>query len=475
MSDLLTELTTVLGDERVSVEWVDRLAYAHDTFPLALKNAESHHQAYLPDGIVFPKTTQEVSQVIHLAHAYRTPIHIFGGGSGIVGGALAVHGGIMLETKGLDTIFELDPISNLVTVGAGINGQRLEDYLNAHGFILGHYPQSLRSSTLGGWIAHRATGTASSLYGGIEELITGMEVVLPSGEILLIRSTPRSATGPDLRQLLIGAEGTCGVVTRATLRIRPSPEERHWLVYSFPDMEIGLTAIRHVIQKGLRPAIVRLYDDLESAHLSGMEQNPEKPCVLIIGCEGDREQVVYEATRVSTILLGAGGSAQTTQLAENWWKDRFNTRGLLKTLRVENSIADALEVSGSWRILPDLYRSMQMAMEAAIHSHGDSGIVYGHCSHVYPDGGNLYMIFHATSNESDNLSELYKRILDAAFIACVQVGGSISHHHGIGLGKAQWMKLELGQCGIEVLQSIQQALDPDRLLNPGKLGAMKDA
>jgi alkyldihydroxyacetonephosphate synthase len=475
MSNLINDLQSALGPEEVSDRLIDRLAYAHDTFPPVLKRAESVTQPFLPDVVVFPRSVEDVSSVARIASRRKVPLNVYGGGSGIVGGALAVRGGITLDTRQLTQPFDLDPISNLLTVGAGYNGQRLEDRLNAAGYTLGHYPQSLRSSSVGGWIAHRATGTASTRYGGIEALVAGMEVVLASGDILRLKATPRSATGPDLRQLFLGAEGTLGIVTQATLRIRPIPEARRWLVYAFPSFADGLNAIRMGVQAELRPAIVRLYDEIEASHLLENSGLMSDSCLLILACEGSREMADFESAQLDRIIISAGGVVLPPTPAEAWWEDRFNTRGLLRTMRTQGGISDALEVSASWRDLPRLYSSMRGGMEKALGLPGRAGQVYGHCSHVYPDGGNLYMIFHGFTDDDQPVNRLYEQVLEAAFAACHENGGSLSHHHGIGLGKARWMERELGSSGLGVLRSIQKAADPDRILNPGKIGDQADA
>ncbi len=468
---LADDLSAALGAESVSQDTTDLLAYAHDVFPLALKLAGQGRPFALPDVIVFPHSSAEVAEVVRIARRHKAPVIPYGGGSGIVGGALPVGGGIVVELKRLASIGEIDMVSRLVTVGAGLNGQRLEDHLNERGFTTGHYPQSLRSSTVGGWIAHRAIGTASTRYGGIEDIVAGLEAVLPDGEILRLKPLPRSSTGPDLKQLFLGGEGTLGIVTEATLRIRPLPAARRWLVFTFDDFAAGLEAVRAVVQADLRPAVVRLYDELEAAHVLQLAGLAPGRCLLLMDCEGDADSVQWEAGR-SVEILSTHGSPAPEVIAERWWQGRFFTRGLLNTLHKPLGVADALEIAAPWRDLAGAYRAMRREMSAAL---GPSGVVYGHTSHAYPDGANLYMIFHGEAAQEDDLAEYYDRVLAAAFRACVDHGGTISHHHGIGLGKARWMGWENGPEALGVLRAIQHALDPERRMNPGKLGAERDA
>jgi alkyldihydroxyacetonephosphate synthase len=423
----------------------------------------------MPDVVTFPTTVAEVQQVVRAARGAQLAIVPYGGGSGIVGGALPIGGGVMVEMKGLAGLEAFDPISGLATVGAGTNGQRLEDTLNERGFTCGHYPQSLRSSTVGGWIAHRATGTASTRYGGIEELVAGLRVVLPSGDLLDLRPEPRVASGIDLKQLFLGGEGTMGIVTSATLRVWELPQERIWSVSSYPSFADGLECIRRIVRAGLRPAVVRLYDETETADRFGSAEHAGRS-VLILNSEGDAEAARWNAGQIQRICEAAGGQPEAQAYAQAWWDTRFATVGLLATIGRPMAIADAVEVSAPWSRLYCVYLAMRDAMTAAMASTGEPLAVYGHTSHAYPDGANLYMIFHGRTRSTSELPVLYEATLAAALGACAAEGGSISHHHGIGYSKARWLSLEYGTAGLELLRAIQRGIDPARLMNPGKLG-----
>lgn len=462
------ELSRLLGEDAVSVDPVDLLAYAHDASPLSLVAAREGHGAHLPDAVVWPRDARDVVAVVMAARARRIPIIPYGGGSGIVGGALPDRGGVVMDLKRLATIGDVDPISRYVTVGAGVNGQRLEDHLNERGWTTGHYPQSLRSSTVGGWIAHGAVGTASTRYGGIERLVAALEAVLASGEILELRPTPRASVGPDLRMLFVGGEGTLGIVTRATLRIRPLPGVRRWLSFAFPDFATGLDAMRGAIQADLWPTVARLYDQAETQHLL-LDPASEPRSLAILACEGDSDEVRRLTIRLTGRLERAGGVALGPEPGERWWAERFGTGRLLRTLQLAGGIADALDVAAPWTSLARLHRDMRDSMLRAIEAAGAQGEVYGHASHFYPDGGNLYLIFRAEARAPASVVELYGSILDAAFEACLRAGASYSHHHGIGLVKAPWFERQQGPVATGVVRAVQRALDPDGLLNPGKL------
>jgi alkyldihydroxyacetonephosphate synthase len=469
MSNLLDDLTRLLEPKNFSVDTIDRLAYSHDAFPLALKRAVHDQPFSLPDVVVFPDNAEQIRALFRVAQAHKVPIIPYGDGSGIVGGALPIRGGIIVDLKRLSHIGDIDTVSQLVAVGAGVNGQRLEDHLNERGYTTGHYPQSLRSSTLGGWIAHRAIGTASTRYGGIEGLVSGMDVILPNGERLELRPRPRSSTGPDFRQMFLGSEGAFGIVTEATLRIRRLPEARRWLAFTFPEFDQGLDSIRAVMQADLRPAVLRLYDAEEGAHLLEATGLASGACLLFMTCEGYAEQVAWESGQIERMILESGGQKITTKPAEYWWNRRFSTTGLLNALHKPCGVADALEVAGSWRELPEIYNAMRDDMRRALGFPERPGKVFGHLSHAYRDGANLYMIFWSEAESKDYIAETYNRTLDAAFRACLKYGGTLSHHHGVGLAKAKWMPLECGATGMALLNSLKQIIDPTNICNPGKL------
>jgi alkyldihydroxyacetonephosphate synthase len=391
------------------------------------------------------------------------PVIPYGGGSGIVGGALPLHGGLVLDLKRMNRLLGIDEVSLVASVEAGINGQILEDKLNARGFTLGHLPQSIRASTLGGWIAHRAAGVTSTKYGKIEDIVEALDVVLPTGDCLSTRHVPRSSTGPDLDQLFLGAEGAYGVVTAAHLAIRRLPEARVWLSYAFQDFDSALGCIRTVIQRDLRPAIVRLYDAEEAApHLAGTGSR-DGSVLLLWGMEGPRDLVELEEAGVRQQCEPHAALDLGSEPGERWWGHRLSTAALLETLNKPASVSDALEVTGSWSAIAQIYRDMKSAMQAEV---GNDGRVYGHLSHVYHTGANLYMIFHATADREDDVPALYDRVLDAAFTACLNLGGSLSHHHGVGPVKARWLPDEHGPEGIEILREMQRVLDPAGIMNP---------
>lgn len=496
-------LARALGPTHVSDGVLDRLAYGHDTWPVALKAPSA--TGWQPDLVAWPGSAEEVAAAIRIAAAAGLPIIPVGGLSGIVGGALAVRGGLVLDLLRLNRVLEVDELSGLVRTEAGILGANLEEALAGLGLTTGHLPQSGRSSTVGGWIAHRAAGIASTKYGKIESILRGVRVVLADGSILETPVAPASATGPALQSLFLGAEGTLGVVVEATLAVQPLPAERRWVAYGFPvadpadgpgvlaewgaadgttaDATIAadpadaaflraLEVVRRVLRRGYRPAIVRAYDPAEAAPLlarAGLAGDAAAGAraLLIVGAEGEEPLVAAELAAVAREALAAGGKDLGPGPAEAWAAHRFDTSWLVGAVRGEGSIGDALEVAATWSRLPAVYLAMRAAIRKAC---GPGGAVVAHLSHAYPDGGNLYMIFR-TEQDSDRAAiEHYPAVVDAALGACLAAGGTVSHHHGIGLAKARWFEREVGSVGMSVIRPQKAALDPAGILNPGKLG-----
>lgn len=460
-------LTALLG-ARWSTADEHLWAYARDASPLAVRDALAGRRAAVPSGVAWPQTTDEVAQVVRLAARHRVPVVPYGGGSGIVGGALVDRPVLVMDMKRMRRIRAIDPVSLLVTVDAGVIGSVLEEELGEQGLTTGHYPQSLGSSTVGGWIAHRGVGTFSSLYGRVEDLVLGLEVVLADGSVLSTRAVPASAAGPDLKRLFLGAEGSLGVVTAATLQVHRLAEAREPVAFTASSFRDALDFARCVVQAGYRPAVVRLYDVVETEDQFGSLGLAQAACLVFVIIEGPATLVRTTLSETRRIA-GAGGLAEVDgpAVAEHWLRHRFSTAGLCRTLGTPLGVADALEVAADWSRIGATYEQMRTAM---IEAAGEGGRVYGHASHVYPSGANLYLIFHAQALHEEQVAERYRDVLRAAMDACLAAGGTITHHHGVGVLKAPWMPQELGAVGLRVLRSVKHALDPQATLNPGRLG-----
>jgi alkyldihydroxyacetonephosphate synthase len=465
---VLAQLEAALGAANVSTALSDRLANCRGVWPVELKLMRralsgASVDLALPGCVVWPETSEQVSAVLRIAHERKVPVVPFGGGSGIVGGTSAVRGCISLDTKRLGQL-RIDPVSMVAYAQAGIFGVDLERQLNAAGLSLGHFPQSLNSSTVGGWVATRASGTFSTLRGNIEDMVLGLEVVLPGGDVLQTRASPRSATGPNLAEFFLGSEGTLGVVTEVALSLHPVPEHRVWSSFVFPSFEIGLDAVRAMIQSGARPGVVRLYDAGETAHKFSALGLALGSCLLVLVFEGAVELAMANAEIGRRICLASGGTDSGSDPAQAWWQTRFDTSGAVHAISKPGRIADAIEVAALWQDLPAVYQSM---MET-VKKHG--GQAFAHVSHVYPAGGGLYVIFAVESADDETAVVTYQLIVEQMLRACLAAGGSISHHHGIGRGKSDLLPLEHGEAGMALLRSLKRVVDPQGIMNPGVLG-----
>jgi len=463
---LLTQLEAVVGKNNVATSIADLICYSHDIMPPAYKWVRRDDLPYLPHMVVFPGSTRDVQEIVKIAHYNRIPVVPAGGTSGTIGGILPVCGGIVVDMKRMNRFVELDAYSMTATVEAGMLGQDYEDQLNMRGFIGGHYPQSIRCSTVGGWIGPRGVGTFSGKYGKIEDIVQSVEVVLADGSAMRTKNAPRASCGPDLDQLFIGSEGTLGIITQATLRVWPQPQKRTWVSYGMPSFEAGVHACRDLMAEGIYPALARLYDEIEGAGALkdlGYAAAAGKEHPLYFACEGrpdltDLEvKVVHECCR-------ANGGVERPGIGERWWGKRFDTTYLKKAYMLPNGIGDAIECSATYKNLT----AMHDAMLAAIKAQGAQE-VFGHGSHFYPTGGNLYIIWSAFAADEKEIESLYWRVMDAAMKAVLSVDSSIGHHHGIGVNKGPWIHLDQPTAW-PVVQKIKAALDPLGIMNPGKLG-----
>jgi alkyldihydroxyacetonephosphate synthase len=484
-------------DGRASNSAVDRLSYARDMWPLALLWIRQQKCPPPPDVVVWPTSEEEIVNIIQLARQQKLPVIPFGAGSGVCGGTWALRGGISLDLKKLDSISSVDPVSQTVTVGSGVMGETLERRLNAGGYTLGHFPSSIYTSTVGGWLAARSAGQLSSRYGKIEDMVVSARVVLGTGE--RAQSEVFSNNGPSQLPLWLGSEGTLCVFTQVCLRVFPKAEAQVFRAFEMKSVEVGLEAIRLMFREGLRPAVVRLYDPFDSALASNSHSKPEAespaamtrwaltklrrhmaphtlghPVILnrlqkafsksrlILMFEGEPERSNDEekAARAVCLQLGAVDLGQAP--GKVWLKKRYDVSYRMSTIIDAGAFADAMEVAAPWSKVLAVYSAVRKAA-------APFAFVLCHFSHAYVEGCSLYFSFlGAASNERE--SEVrYHRLWTHALSAALAAGGNVSHHHGVGIHKAEAFQRSLGAAR-PVLQALKRRCDPDGILNPHKLG-----
>ncbi|MFW9998732.1 MAG: FAD-binding oxidoreductase [Candidatus Hodarchaeota archaeon] len=457
------KLKEILGDNNVSTKKIDILAYTKDTSLITLNWTIQGQIAGLPDFVTWPETTEQISEILKFANQEKIPIIPYGEGSGVVGGAIPIHGGIILDMKKFNKVLEINDKNLTVTAQTGINGMNLERYLNNKGYTTGHIPQSLYISSLGGWIAHRAAGQFSTKYGKIEDIILGMEVILPQGEIINFKTIPRAATGPQLDRLFIGGEGTLGIVTKATLKIWPNPEKRSLLSYAFPTIEDSYNAIREILRENIYPAVIRIYDQGETSRHFPDINNAKDKVMAIFVCEGNSKLVDLEVSITMEKCEKNSGDDCGLHPVEHWFETRFRVTET-SAMPPYKIVFDTIEVASLWENASKVYHSVLESMKKL------QGIIVitAHISHFYPNGVGIYFSFGGVPGKEETDLKYYKKCWNTVIKSVLESGGSIAHHHGIGINRAHWMEKEWG-ASLKTLKEIKKLLDPNNILNPGKV------
>jgi alkyldihydroxyacetonephosphate synthase len=463
MQNWILSLRQEFGPSRV-IDGSDELdAHSLDRWPVAIKLGQQGRRPYRPEVIFRPVEEGEVSRLLAWASRAEVPVTPWGAGSGVVGAALPVNGGILLDLSELRGILMLDEGNLYVQVRAGMIGSQLEAELNARGYTLNHSPQSLDRSTVGGWVSTRATGQFSSRWGGIEDLILAVTVVLPDGEVVTTRLAPRAAEGPELRELFIGSEGTLGVILNVVLKIFPLPERRILETIAYPSVQAGLDALRRLARSGLRPFLARLYDVDESRYLRPGHLESGGQNLLLVGFEGLERVAQAEYQAGLELLMMEAGTRLGPEVAQRWMERRFDFSAIENRLARPDGLAETIEVADFWDGIGTTYA----ALKANLAPLADE--VLGHFSHLYPQGISLYMILLGEAVHPAAAEERLRQIWEAAMRTSLEAGAVISHHHGIGLARGPYLKEELDTSWL-LLERIKLALDPLGILNPGKLG-----
>ncbi|HEY0190565.1 MAG TPA: FAD-binding oxidoreductase [Kofleriaceae bacterium] len=533
---LQRELEAIFGPRRVSLRGVDLDTYSRDMWPrLLLGYREGHKPAARPHAVVWPEHVDEIVEVVKLARRIGVPIVPYGGGSGVCGGAVPVFGGITVDTKRMQQLRAVHADELLCDVEAGLSGERFERELGRRGYTFGNFPSSIYCSTVGGWLATRAAGQLSTKYGKVEDRCAGLTVVTGRGDVIETDGPTRALRGPSWTQLLLGSEGTLGIITSARLRLSPAPQLRVFRGFECDDVATGLQAIRRVLQRGLRPSVVRLYDELDTFLNSFSHHDaeaapqviapprpqvqtgalpawpgppPEKPdgvmarlmdfakarhlkkgamhaalgqsnlvnklvgtvaekvarrgCRLIIGLEGARIRTEVEAALTFHELEAAGARDKGEEPGWAWLRHRYAVSYRMSPMFRDGAFVDTMEVASSWERLTDLYHSVREAI-------GRHALVMAHFSHAYADGCSIYFTFAGTANDAAAAERIYDAIWRDGLEATTRVGGTISHHHGVGLLKAPYMAGEHREA-MALFEAAKTALDPDGVMNPGKMG-----
>jgi alkyldihydroxyacetonephosphate synthase len=527
VSELVEELSRALPG-RVSTTAPDRVAYARDLWPRGLIAVQGGSPAaHPPDAIAWPVSTEEVATIVRAAARAATPIVPFGAGSGVCGGTLPIRGGLVVDLKRMRAIVDVDARGAAATVEAGILGEHLEHRLNRRGLTLGHFPSSIMCSTFGGWLAARSAGQLSTRYGKIEDMVRRLTFVDGRGAI----HTVDAGGAPDLVQLIVGSEGTLGIITRATVTVRPLPELRLYRGWAFPRLAAGCEAIRRMLQRGLRPACVRLYDELDSflhrsegpagqAGGTNGSGGTDQAAAGEVGPESALEQWLSMLTSTGKGVVAdwkrraIGAALSRPELVNKFASTLLpyaqNGCLLIVGFEGERRLCDAearaatveLERAGGRDLGPgpgERWLRQRYAVSFRMSKVFDAGafvdtmevattwdkllelyravreavaplaFIMAHFSHAYVDGCSIYFTFAARGHSPSEALRKYDEIWRVGLGAVAKVGATISHHHGIGLAKAPFMPDEHGSA-MSVYRALKDVLDPAGIMNPGKMG-----
>jgi alkyldihydroxyacetonephosphate synthase len=470
--DLRSQLAGIVGEDAIREDRLARVAHALGKSYPDLVRARAGDGSSAPDAVVYPGSHDEVVAVLELCTAHRVAVVPFGGGSSVVGGVEprrdSLAGAISLDLARMDRLVAADPVSLTATFEPGCSGPRVEQLLAAEGLTLGHFPQSWEYATLGGFVATRSAGRASTGYGRIDELVLGVRLAAPAGTIDLA-PLPASAAGPRLRDLVVGSEGTLGVITQATLSVRPRPAVKlneGWVVDSW---QAGCEALRAMEQAGEAADVCRLSDEAETAlNAAASGHDAPGPCLAVVGWEGEQADVARRAERTRVHLEAVGARSLGEEAGARAGRNYFAGPYLRDELLGMGVLVETLETATTWSRLQELYAGVGDALRSALEDRGTPALVMCHVSHLYRSGASLYFSFFARQERGAEL-EQWRAAKSAACDAIVAHGGTITHHHAIGRDHAPWLAQEVGELGVEALRAMKGRLDPAGVMNPGKL------
>jgi alkyldihydroxyacetonephosphate synthase len=486
---VLAALREIVGAHAVRADHAERVLHAAGKGYPDLVRLRGGVPEGAPDAVVYPGDHGQVRSLLELCAKASVAVVPFGGGTSVVGGVAPMRGDhaavLALDMGRMAEVLALDEQSATVRVQAGLRAPALERYLGERGLTLGHFPQSFEYVSLGGCAATRSAGQASTGYGAIEKMVLGLRLAAPAGEIDL-PAMPATAAGPALRQLLVGSEGTLGVISEIALRVRPAPRERVYEALFFTGFDAGVEALRTLAREHAMPDVARLSDEEEtrmSLALAGGGAKGQlgriylglrgyrEGCLAILGFEGSAEDVAHRRSRAMRLARGRGGLAVGRSPAEAWLRSRFSGPYLRDELLSLGVMVETLETATQWSNVSRLRQSVAGAIGERLSACGTPGLVMCHVSHLYETGASLYFTFIAQQRRGDEIGQ-WHAVKEAASQAIVTGGGTITHHHAVGRDHAPWMAQEVGETGLAALRAIKSELDPTGIMNPGKLAPL---
>ena len=479
---LRTRLLEICGEDSVDSSAATRIRHAAGRSYIDLLRLRSGKLECAPDAVVTPPDADAVAAVLAACSEARCAVVPFGGGTSVVGGVAPLRGDcasvISLDLSKLTAVTDLNTTAQTVCLGAGLRGPDVEQALGEHGFTLGHYPQSFEYATVGGFAAARSAGQASSGYGRFDELILGLRLATPRGT-LTVHPQPASAAGPSLLELVLGSEGALGVITDVVVAIRRKVRVTWYEGWSFKTFDEGVEALRGLAQTRVSPDVARLSDAEETRIALAMSppssmalrylrmRGHDGGCVLIAGWDSDARALGARHSVARRVLRHHGGISLGRKAGDAWRRNRFHAPYLRDPLLDRGVLVETLETATTWDHLLALRDAVRAALITALRDGERDPLVGCHVSHIYPSGASLY--FTVMARQSEDPVQQWLDAKRAATDAVTTTHGTITHHHGVGADHAAWMEAEHGPLGVEALRAVKAQLDPQGIMNPGKL------
>jgi len=457
----------VITDERILVE------SSVDNFR-KLQNIFDVHTMPVPAAVVMARSTEKVAEILRFANAHGVNVIPRTGATATEGGLESVVAdSVIIDGSAMNEIIKVDPYNMQATAQCGVPLQALEDRAREHGLTTGHSPQSKPVAHMGGLVATRSIGQFSTLYGGIEDMVVGLEAVFPNGKIARIKNVPRRAAGPDVRHVVVGNEGALCFITEVTVKLFPYfPENNAFLGWTLKDMETGFRALREVMANGYKPSVARLYDPGDAGlHFSHFAA--EDDCVLLFMAEGAAGIAKATAQGIEDIVAGFPECTPVdSSYIETWFNDLCWDAGKItaedERIRQTRNVNRTTEISADWSSINDIY---QAAKARIIEEIPDITMMGGHSSHSYINGTNMYFNYFFNVVGVGPEEETDKYYLPIIGIICEETlkrGGSIVHHHGMGKARAPWVKEEYGSSYF-ILETLKRSFDPNDIMNKGTI------
>lgn len=485
-ADIIEKFINIVGSDNLDTTDYARASHAYGKYYSDLLKLRKGMVPTPPDAVIYPRTEEDIVQILEICNQHKIAVTPLGGQSSVTRGVETPLGGISLDlTKHLNKVIEVNEINSTVTVQTGIYGPVLEEYLNNYGnkYSCGHFPQSFEYSTVGGWVAAKGAGQASTGYGKIEHMVLSMRVITPHG-IIDTKTYPASAQGWDLQQLFFGSEGTLGVITQVTMKVRKyRPKQTKYASFIFKDFESAVNAMRNVMQNGVGlPHLFRISDPEETEvafktknfegtfadkFLNMLGYKSGNRCLMFVAAEGSTSYTKQVISAVKKIAKKNGGFSIGSSPTKKWLEQRYSSAYLRDPLMDLGIMTDTLETAVMWDNLIPLWKAVRDYLKKR-----EKTVVMVHISHVYENGANLYFTFLSPMKKGDELNEYaeYHR----GIIETIQANkGSLSHHHGVGRTLAPWMEKELGIESIKLMQAVKDHLDPNGIMNPGNTLGLK--